>query len=286
MTPAVPYAEVIGDPISHSKSPLIHKFWLGKLGLDYDYCASRVTAAQLPAYLKQRRTDPLWCGCNVTMPLKVEALSQIDEQAPEVQSTGAANTITRLRSEARLGGNNTDVVGMREPLRSWLEGDGFFTAAVIGTGGAAAAAMVALLGGSAHVTTVNYGRTYESALSFRRRFDPIDAEHLSAPLSAFRPANRDGTQQPSLLVNASPLGMRGHPPLLVDLTALTPGSIVLDMVYDPIETDLLRQARDCGLVALDGLTMLVAQAAAAFELLFCQAAPREHDAELRALLTT
>jgi shikimate dehydrogenase len=79
--------------------------------------------------------------------------------------------------------------------------------------------------------------------------------------------------------------MRGHPPLVADLTGMAPGSIVFDMVYDPLETDLLRQARACGLIAIDGLDMLVAQAAAAFELFFCEAAPRQHDAELRELLT-
>ncbi|UUR07294.1 shikimate dehydrogenase family protein [Sphingomonas glaciei] len=275
---------MIGDPVSHSKSPLIHRFWLGKLGLTYDYGTTRVSADQLPAYLERRRADPLWAGCNVTMPLKVEALAHLAEVSPEVRSVGATNTITRVGEDARLRGHNTDLLGVREPLQAWLKGEDFFTASVIGTGGAAAAATVALLQGPAPSTLVSYGRTYDSAIAFRRRFDPVDAEHLSAPISDLSRAGKAG-DHPSLLVNASPLGMRGQPPLVVDLSEMAPGSIVFDMVYDPVETDLIRQARDCGLVALDGLIMLVAQAAAAFELLFCEPAPREHDAELRELLT-
>lgn len=284
MTSKLPYAEVIGDPIGHSKSPLIHGFWLSKLGLPYDYRATRVTAAELPVYLQQRRADPMWCGCNVTMPLKVEALAHLDEQSSGVGLTGAANTIIRVGEDARLMGHNTDLVGVREPLQAWIDSERLFTATIVGTGGAAAAAMVVLLRRPAPTQVNNLGRTHESAVAFRKRFDPADADYSSGPISELA-RSEVKYLDPSLLVNASPLGMRGHPPLVADLTGLAPGSIVFDMVYDPLETDLLKQARACGLIAIDGLAMLVAQAAAAFELFFGEAAPRQHDAELRELLT-
>ncbi|WP_300973285.1 shikimate dehydrogenase [Sphingomonas sp. LHG3406-1] len=275
---------MIGDPVGHSRSPLIHRFWLGKLGLAYDYRATRVTAGDLPHYLEQRRSDPLWCGCNVTMPLKVEALRYLDEQSAEVGLVGAANTITRVGAEGRLSGHNTDLNGVSDPLRPWIEGDRISSATVIGTGGAAAAAMVALLRRPAPLHVTSVGRTKERALAFRRRFDPVDAEYASVEVGDLA-QSRSKEQHLSLLVNASPLGMRGHPPLQVDLGGMAPGSVVFDMVYDPLETDLLRQARERGLVAVGGLTMLVAQAAAAFAHLFGEEAPRDHDAELRELLT-
>lgn len=284
MTSGVPYAEVIGDPIKHSKSPLIHGFWLRKLGLSYDYRATRVTVADLPSFLDRRRADPLWCGCNITMPLKRAVLDALDEQSPEVRMIGAANTVTRLGRPGRFAGHNTDWIGVREPVKEWLDSESYFSVAVIGTGGAAAAAMVALRRPAPlHIET--FGRSFESALAFRNRFDnDPDAEFWVDDIGAL--AQREVQRRdPSLLINASPLGMSGHPPLAIDLTRFAPGSIIFDMVYDPLETDLLRQARERGLVVIDGLQMLVAQAAAAFEHFFGEPPPREYDAELRELLT-
>lgn len=282
MTSAVPYAEVIGDPVAHSKSPAIHRFWLQKHGLAYDYRAAQVTAETLDDHLQRRRSDPQWCGCNVTMPLKTQVLDFLDELSPAALRIGAVNTVVRTGRESRLVGHNTDLIGVREPLRDWIESDRFLNASVIGTGGAAAAAVLALLGRPAAVHLNNYGRTFESARAFRERFD--HEEYASGAISDLRDRSVRGGR-PELLINASPLGMRGHPPLEVDLDFLAPGSIVFDMVYDPLETELLRAARQKGLRVVDGLTMLVAQAAMAFELFFCEPAPRQHDAELRALLT-
>jgi shikimate dehydrogenase len=220
------------------------------------------------------------------MPLKVDVVPLLGERSPEVRLVGAANTIVRLGDDKRLVGHNTDLVGVREPLQEWMESERFFTASLIGTGGAAAAAMMALMRRPASLHVNNYGRTYNRALAFRRRFaDDPDAFSASAGIEELAQARVTG-RDPELLINASALGMRGHPPLLVDLAALAPGSIVFDMVYDPLETELLRNARAHGLQTVDGLRMLVAQAAAAFGLLFCEEAPREHDEELRTLLTS
>lgn len=283
MTSAVPYAEVIGDPIEHSKSPLIHSFWLGKLGLAHDYRATRVAPDKLEQYLRDRRVDPQWCGCNVTMPLKTEVPPFTDELSDEARRIGAVNTLIRTGREGRLVGHNTDWLGVREPLRDWIESERVLTVSVIGTGGAAAAAILAVLRRRPGTTQLlNYGRTLESARAFRLRLD--EEEYASAPISDLRRASARG-DEPELLINASPLGMRGHPPLEIDLDFLTPGSTVFDMVYEPLETELLQEAQRRGLRVVDGLTMLVAQAAAAFELFFCAPAPREHDDELRELLT-
>jgi shikimate dehydrogenase len=284
MTSAVPYAEVIGDPIGHSKSPLIHRFWLKKLGLDYDYRATRVTSAELPVFLEARRKDPLWRGCNVTMPLKRDVLQCIYECSSEVEVIGAANTIVRVGADSRLQAHNTDWIGVREPLAKWCTDPRGGGVAIIGTGGAAAAATATVLKHRAGILISNYGRSHQSALAFRERVDKgEDDSRLVAPIDDLADA-ANWPIEATLLINASPLGMRGHPRLDVDLSRMTAGSIVFDMVYDPPETDLLRQARALGLTAIDGLAMLVAQAAAAFELFVGEPAPREFDAELREML--
>ena len=284
MTSGVPYAEVIGDPVSHSKSPLIHNFWLKKLALPYVYRATRVTAADLPTFLEQRRADPLWRGCNVTMPHKVRVLATLSEQSDEVLVIGAANTITPTGQPGRFSGHNTDWLGVREPLlHAGLGKRPPFVARLLGTGGAAFAAAYALERLPNRTTLINYGRSSESAAAFRQRLIDPDIE-LSAPISDLA-QKRSGSGEPELLINATPLGMNGKGPLDIDLSFLAPGSTVFDMVYDPIETRLLAQARERGLQTIDGLSMLVSQAAAAFELLFGEAAPREHDQELRELLT-
>lgn len=283
MTSAVPYAEVIGDPVSHSKSPLIHNFWLKKLELPYVYRASRVTAAELSSFLEERRVDPLWCGCNVTMPLKVKVLTALSEQSGEVQIIGAANTITRKGQPGRFSGYNTDWLGVREPLLQAGFGERPpFVARLLGTGGAASAAAYALERLPQRTTLITYGRSYEIAAAFRQGLNDPDLD-LCAPMSDL--ASWSGSGEPELLINATPLGMTGKMPLEIDLSFLAPGSTVFDMVYDPVETRLLAQARERGLKTIDGLSMLMAQAAAAFELFFCEAAPREHDQELRELLT-
>ena len=139
-----PYAEVIGDPIAQSKSPIIHGFWLSKLGIAADYRACHVTPDALPDYLAARREDPLWRGCNVTMPHKqavMPLLSRIDPPAGEI---GAVNTVLR-GSDGGLSGTNTDASGFLEPLKPDLAQTHYFRMArIIGTGGAARAIIAAL----------------------------------------------------------------------------------------------------------------------------------------------
>ncbi|MEO7410057.1 MAG: shikimate dehydrogenase, partial [Sphingomicrobium sp.] len=119
MTSSVPYAEVIGDPIVQSKSPAIHKFWLAALGMEGDYRAVRVNRGELPDYLARRRADPAWRGCNVTMPLKLDALLLADAPSDRATAAGAANLLVH-RDDGLLAAN-TDVgaiQGLLAPLVS------------------------------------------------------------------------------------------------------------------------------------------------------------------------
>jgi shikimate dehydrogenase len=280
------YAEVIGDPIAQSKSPAIHNFWLGKLGIGAEYRACHVLADGLADYLARRREDPDWRGCNVTMPHKQAVMPLLDRLELGAELVGAVNTITPRRG-GRLVGSNTDGAGFLEPLREELGKQHLFRMGrVFGTGGAARAIVAALA--EHNVVIVLAGRDPAKAQALLDEIDPegehhaVDIAHFAAPTD-FAFDDRAGCLD--LIVNASPLGMAGQPPLLLDFGHVPPGSVVYDIVTHPLDTPLLKQARAAGLKTVDGLSMLIGQAAAAFELFFGQPAPRQHDAELRALLT-
>ena len=282
-----PYAEVIGDPIAQSKSPAIHNHWLGKLGLHAEYRAQHVTADGLAGYIASRRDDPDWRGCNVTMPHKQTVVPLLDRLEIGAELVGAVNTVTRRHNGALIG-SNTDGAGFLEPLHRELQRAHYFRMArVMGTGGAARAIVAALA--EQGFTIVLAGRDPVKARAVLDEVDP-DGEHHVAPLDHFSAPtdfafdDREGCCD--LVVNATPLGMRGQEPLAFDISHAPPGSIVYDIVTDPLDTPFWQAARDAGFRTVDGLSMLIGQAAVAFERFFGQKPPREPgDADLRALLT-
>ncbi|WFL78649.1 shikimate dehydrogenase [Altererythrobacter arenosus] len=280
------HAEVIGDPIAQSKSPAIHNFWLGKLGIDAEYRARHVASEGLADYLAERRSDPDWRGCNVTMPHKQAVMPLLDRIDPLAEAIGAVNTIVH-EDDGTLSGYNTDATGFLEPLQGHLKDNHFFRMArVLGTGGAARAIVKALA--DEGFTLVLAGRNPDKARGLLDELAP-KGEHHNPPLSHFAGAtefdfdDREGCFD--LVVNASPLGMRGQPSLAFDWSHAPPGSIAYDIVTDPLETDFLANARAAGHGTIDGLAMLIGQAAHAFERFFGQKAPRAVDAGLRELLT-
>ena len=263
---------MIGDPIAQSKSPLVHRFWLDALGLAGDYRATPVIASALPDFVASRRDDPAWRGCNVTMPHKLAVMDLVDDPGGVRDSIGAMNTLIRQR-DGTLIGTNTDAAGFYAPLAGFeLTGA---PVVVIGAGGAARAVLFALArAGVGRVTLLNRNVLKGAALlaAFGLKGEALP---LTAPLP---PA--------ALVVNASALGMAGQPPLALELVNQPEDCVVYDLVYTPLETELLARARTQGLATVDGLEMLIGQAAVAFELFFGAAPPRERDAEVRALLTS
>lgn len=264
------YAEVIGDPIAHSKSPLIHNFWLKKLGIDAEYRVCHVRAQELSDYFAERRKDPDWRGCNVTLPHKVTAIEFLDNAELARLAPGAINTVARGNGGALIGAN-TDAGGFLRPLADHpLAG---MEAIVIGTGGAARGILSALA--FKQVASVSIlARDLAKAAALLEEFGLAGhALPLNAPLPAA-----------GLLVNASVLGMDGHPGFTPDLGSLPADAIVYDIVYTPLVTPLLASAQARNLTTIDGLEMLIGQAALAFTLLFGSAPLSEYDGELRALL--
>jgi len=266
----VPYAEVIGDPIEHSKSPLIHKFWLQTLGLDGDYRARRVTPTELPAFLRSRRGDPTWRGCNVTMPHKQTILALLDTVSRNAAAIGAVNTVRR-GEDGRLHGRNSDVHGIWRSLDDVeLAGKRVL---LIGAGGAARAAAYAI-----------QQRTPGSTMVMNRNV--AAAERLVEDFRLSGPALPLGKLPPAdLVVNASAMGMAGVPWPVLDLEMLSADAVVFDMVYVPLETPLLAAARSCRLRTIDGHTLLINQATEAFSIFFGHGAPADSMATLRGRLT-
>lgn len=266
------YAEVIGDPIAHSLSPLIHNHWLRLLGREKAYRSAAVPAEALPAYFAARRGDPEWCGCNLTMPHKVSAMALVDRVSAGAARMGAVNTV--VREGAALVGHNMDSDGVAAALK----GTALSRAVVIGGGGAARAAAAWLADQGAAVTLLVRSPQRAEAV---RAVAPgrIAVVRLDDAETAIAGA---GT-----VINASPLGQEGAEPMptavLAALAGAVAGAVALDMVYRPVRTPLLCAAEAAGMVAVDGLVMLVGQARAAFALLFGGEAP-VGDAALRAAL--
>ncbi|MGK2908903.1 MAG: shikimate dehydrogenase [Sphingobium sp.] len=271
MTQGMPYAEVIGDPIAHSKSPLIHNFWLEKLQIEAEYRKTHVKPDGLATYFLQRRADPDWLGCNVTIPHKIAVMDYTDDPGGVRDRIGAMNAIAS-ETGGPLIGTNTDAGGFLQALiaRKW-RGD---HALVIGAGGAARAILFALSTfGVPNITIMARDAAKAQALLDRAGTNG-HVIGMDAPLPPV-----------DLLVNSTSLGMAGQPVLTLDLSPLPPTALVYDIVYVPLETPLLAAARARSLATVDGLEMLIGQAALAFDIFFDADAPREHDEELRALLT-
>ena len=268
MTATHPYAEVIGDPIDHSLSPIIHGFWLEALEIEAEYRRLQVGREGFRNYLDGRREDSDWRGCNVTMPLKLDALRLADGGSDLAVGAGAANIL--IPREGRIASGNTDVGAVMALDGKLAEGGApMELITLLGTGGAARAALMGLhlLGLTAiRIQSRDVGDSYKLAVEFGLSLEPV---HFDAAIDS------DG------LINATPLGMAGHPPIHIDLGAMPQKGWLFDFVTTPHPTHLVQHARDRGLTTICGIDMLIEQAADSFKLLFGHEAPRDKDAALR-----
>jgi shikimate dehydrogenase len=262
------YAEVIGDPIVQSKSPAIHGFWLEQLGIEAEYRRTRVSRPELPSYIEERCADPAWRGCNVTMPLKLDALLQAAKVSDDAIQASACNTL--VPANEGLVASNTDVGAIELVLRQLTRDRPTGSITLLGTGGAARAVLVALASRGCREVAI-HARDQEAAIGLANSFG------LSMRRDVFEaPVRTDG------LINATPLGMTGSAPLTIGLEQMPVNGWVFDLISAPDPTPLVKSAKARGMGAIGGLTMLVQQAAAAFPLFFGVAPPR--SPELDALL--
>ena len=278
------YAEVIGQPVAQSKSPAIHGHWLALAGIDAQYRYQTVIEPLLEGYFAERRADPDWCGCNITMPLKLSAAVYCDRLDPVAEKLDAVNLV--VPEDGALVGYNTDGGGFLEPLRDRLSTSHLFRMArLMGTGGAARAIASALA--DEGFVLVVAGRDPGRAARMIEALD-LPGDHHTAAITQFaQPTDfpfdeRDGCCD--LVINATPLGMRGHDPLPFDTSHAPPGSVFYDIVTDPVDTPFLQAARAAGFQTIDGRAMLLGQAAVSFEKMFGQKPDRSADRELLASL--
>lgn len=248
---------VIGWPVEHSRSPVIHRYWLEKYGIDGAYEKEAVKPEDLPGFL-QGLAARGYAGANVTLPHKEAALHAAQSTDEAAASIGAANTLW-LDPEGVLHAGNTDAYGFITNLDAeapqWNEATG--AAMVLGAGGAARAILYGLVkAGVSRILLTN--RTRARAEKLASRFGPtvevIDWTDRNEALGAC-----------GLLVNTTSLGMTGQAPLDIDLSALPGDAVVADIVYTPLLTPLLVEAAKRGNAAVDGLGMLLHQAVPGFE---------------------
>jgi shikimate dehydrogenase len=253
-------AFVIGYPIKHSRSPLIHNYWLSKYDISGSYVKLEVTPEQLEAFLSEMERSG-YCGGNVTLPHKETALAACATVTEMARKIGAANTL--WREGGRLYGDNTDVGGFLANLDAetpdWdVDCD---KAAVIGAGGAARAILVGLAKrGISEVKLLN--RSADRMLKLAQEAQSWGFQRVETQLLNEGPGALDGE---ALLVNTTSLGMTGQPKLSIDLEGLQQGAVVSDIVYAPLETDLLAEAKRRGHRISSGLGMLLHQAVPGFE---------------------
>lgn len=247
---------VTGSPVAHSRSPLLHGHWLEVYGIDGSYGREEVPPETAAAFYRTLAARG-YVGCNVTVPNKEIAFSVLDEAEPSAAALGAANTL--WLDGDRLVGANTDGYGFLANLDAGAPGwDGSRRIAlVLGAGGAARAIVHAL-------AERGFGRIVIANRTLAR------AEALAAPYP--RKAVAAGFDvvpallaEADVLVNCTSLGMKGAPPLTLDLAGLRPEAVVTDIVYVPLRTPLLQAAAARGLRVVDGLGMLLHQAVGGFE---------------------
>lgn len=260
--PRIPLAAVIGSPIAHSRSPALHGYWLKRYGIKGFYIPMDVAQADLQDVLRMMPKMG-FVGANVTIPHKEAILNIADVITDRAALIGAANTLI-FRKDGKIQADNTDGAGfianLRQSAPHWVPSAG--PAAVFGAGGAARAVIAALIEvGVPEIRLANRTRARADAL----RSDFGAKVHVNEWVQA--DAMIDGA---ATVVNTTSLGMTGKPDLVLPLGSLSPHALVTDLVYTPLKTQFLIEAEERGATVVDGLGMLLHQAAPGFERWFGQ----------------
>lgn len=268
-----PRACVTGHPIAHSRSPMIHNYWLKTLNIQGHYDRVDTPPDVFPNFIRTMR-DNGYVGCNVTLPNKELAYQLAEIKTDRANRLHAANTL--WFDDGKLHADNTDIEGFLFNLDERAPGwdQNLDKAVILGAGGAAAAIVQALCERKAGKIIIA-NRTLQKAEDLAQRFDGSIETTSIEKIS-------DALDQATFLVNTTSLGMNGQPPLDIDLSRVSNNALVTDIVYVPLITNFLKSAQNRGLTIVDGLGMLLHQAVPGFEHWFGQR-PRV-TAELRALI--
>jgi len=255
-------AGIIGWPVAHSLSPVLHGYWLKELGIVGEMVRLPATPENFAAEIARVRAEG-FAGVNVTVPHKEAAFALADSNDDAAQLVGASNLL--VFGEDGVHGHNTDFYGLMESLRENIGPLTGKTAILLGAGGAARGAVLAMniLGAeTVHILNRDPGRA--QALATMLAAQMPETELLAGALSDWNDVAFDA----ALVVNSTSAGMGSNPPLGLDLALLLPDTAVCDIVYNPLETQLLKDAKTRGLLTIDGLGMLMHQAVPSFEAFF------------------
>ena len=252
---------IIGNPIKHSLSPALHSFWMRECKIESTYNIYELEKNNIAPFLNSLK-DKNIIGLNITIPYKSEVMKYIDVIEQEALDLGAVNTI-KVGSDNKLYGYNTDAYGFMRHLNlsapMWKKKEGHIT--IIGAGGASRAILWSFLKeNKMDIRLIN--RSKERGLKLikdMKKLFPLSKIHFSSNLS-------EALVNCSILVNCSSLGMSGQPKLKINIENMNKDSIVYDIVYTPLVTELLHDAKRLNYTAIDGLGMLLNQAVPAFEM--------------------
>jgi shikimate dehydrogenase len=263
---------IMGHPVAHSRSPMLHGYWLRTLGIAGTYDFADVAPEHFEKFFRGLAANG-FAGGNITKPHKEQAFRLVDRREPAADTIGAVNTV--WYENGTLVGGNTDWLGIVLSLDAihpgWDASPG--RVVVLGAGGSARASLYAFLERKFSVAVVN--RTLARAEGLAAEFGPGVSAHAFDALPRLLP-------EADILINNTSLGQAGNPPLAIDLAQLRPSAIVYDVVYVPLETELLKAAKRAGHRTVDGLSMLLYQAVPGFAHWF--GVTPEVTAEQRALL--
>lgn len=255
---------LIGRDILASRSPWLHEQEARALGLElkyelFDFKVLGLAEADLEATLRRLSREG-FCGVNVTYPFKAAVMPLLDSIDDGAVLVGAVNTVAMR--DGRLIGYNTDMIGFRDSFARGLPGASLSRVLQLGAGGAGAAVASALLSlGARRIEIADVQRERAMALAERLRLRFREADVVSVAVDSLDTTGLSG------VVNATPIGMASHPGSPLDSSQLRPDMWVVDVIYFPLETELLRQARDAGCRVLNGSGMVIGQAALAFEIM-------------------
>lgn len=251
---------VIGFPIKHSLSPKLHSFWIKKYKIEAEYNALEISPDNFNRETLNKYINEGYIGFNITIPHKEKALQIVDEITSTAKAIGAVNTI--YLKDNKLIGTNTDAYGFIENIKQNSESFAFAnkTAILLGSGGAARSIIYGMIKENIN-KIILLNRTYDNALKMQKEFgEKIEVQEWK---------NRNSlTEQADILINSTSLGMVGSRELEVDLIKLKKTALVTDIVYNPLITNLLKQAKNNGNPIVDGIGMLLYQAVDGFNYWF------------------
>tara|TARA_Y100000590_G_C15537456_1_gene945586 strand:+ start:1 stop:843 length:843 start_codon:yes stop_codon:yes gene_type:complete len=252
---------ILGNPIKHSLSPKMHNYWLKDLNICGKYKAFKTPMKNFRSTINKLSKDN-YLGVNLTIPLKENALKYLDKKDKIVDITGAANTI--IFSKGKINGRNTDVYGFKKSLMNQVGNKEKKQASIIGSGGAARSVLYSLIE-MKYKEIFIFNRSLKKSTKMKKDLTKNLNKALNSKIRCLRLKDvKNNLINTNLLINTTPMGMKGFPKLNINVENLNVKSIVFDLIYNPLETELLKKSKQRGIKTINGLDMLIYQAQRSF----------------------